>query len=153
MSLAEIYAAIPHREPFLLVDEIVERSKDWIVCRKTFSGNEFWYQGHYPEFPITPGVLLCEAAMQAGAILLSGADSSGAGSTGHGSSSPGTVPVATRANNVQFKKTVLPGETIQMEVELIEQLASAFFLKARITVDGRVVARLDFACTMTRPED
>jgi 3-hydroxyacyl-[acyl-carrier-protein] dehydratase len=148
MSLAEIHAAIPHREPFLLVDEIVERSIDRIVCRKTFSGNEFWYQGHYPEFPITPGVLLCEAAMQAGAILLSERLSSENVSSG-----PGTVPVATRANNVQFKKIVLPGETIQMEVELIEQLASAFFLKARITVDSRVAARLDFACTLTRPED
>ena len=153
MSLAEIHAAIPHREPFLLVDEIVERSEDRIVCRKTFSGDEFWYQGHYPDFPITPGVLLCEAAMQAGAILLSGSASSGSASSGHGSHDPNSVPVATRANNVQFKKIVRPGETIQMEVELTEQLASAYFLKARVTVNSQVAARLDFACTMTRPED
>ena len=139
MSLSEIHAAIPHRDPFLLVDEIVEQSEDRIVCRKTFTGDEFWYQGHYPNYPITPGVLLCEAAMQAGAILLSP----------QVSNESGTLPVATRANNVQFKKMVYPGETIQIEVKLTEQLASAFFLKARITVDDRVAARLEFACTMT----
>ncbi len=54
----------------MLVDEIVEQSDNRIVCRKRFTGDEFWYRGHYPEFPLTPGVLLCEAAMQAGAVLL-----------------------------------------------------------------------------------
>ena len=71
MTMEAIKAAIPHREPFLLLDEIVEQEENWIVCSKTFSGDEFWYPGHYPNFPITPGVLLCEAAMQAGAVLLS----------------------------------------------------------------------------------
>jgi len=142
MSLEAIKAAIPHREPFLLIDEIVEQSGDCIVCRKTFTGDEFWYQGHYPNFPITPGVILCEAAMQAGAVLLSGLIEG----------EPDTVPVATRANNVQFKKMVFPGDTILLEVELTERLAQAFFLKARVTVDGKVATRFDFACTLTKPE-
>ena len=142
MSLEAIKAAIPHREPFLLIDEIVEQSEQRIVCRKTFSGDEFWYRGHYPDFPITPGVLLCEAAMQAGAVLLSR----------HLSDEPGLVPVATRANNVHFKKMVLPGDTIQLEVELTERLAQAFFLKARITVGGKLATRFDFACTLTKSE-
>ena len=72
MSLEKIKAAIPHREPFLLIDEIVEQDDSRIVCRKQFAGDEFWYAGHYPNHPLTPGVLLCEAAMQAGAVLLSG---------------------------------------------------------------------------------
>ncbi len=142
MSLEAIKAAIPHREPFLLLDEIVEHSEDRIVCRKTFTGDEFWYQGHYPDFPITPGVILCEAAMQAGAVLLSR----------HVAGQPGTVPVATRANHVQFKKMVFPGDTIQLEVELTEQLSNAFFLKARVTVDQKVATRFDFACTLAKPE-
>ena len=71
MIIQEIHAAIPHRPPFLLVDEIVERGDDRIVCRKTFREDEWYFAGHYPAFPIAPGVLLCEAAMQAGAILLS----------------------------------------------------------------------------------
>ena len=64
----------------------------------------------------------------------------------------GAVPVATRANNVQFKKMVLPGDTIELDVELTDQLAGAFFLKARVTLNGKVATRFDFACTMTQPE-
>ena len=117
MTLEAIKAAIPHREPFLLIDEIVEQTENRIVCRKTFTGDEFWYRGHYPQFPITPGVLLCEAAMQAGAVLLSS----------RVANDPTAVPVATRANNVQFKKMVLPGDTVLIETELVEQLSNAFF--------------------------
>ena len=135
MSLQQIKAAIPHREPFLLLDEIVEQSESRIVCRKRFTGDEFWYRGHYPEFPITPGVLLCEAAMQAGAVLLAK----------HAAAEPGSVPVATRANNVQFKQMVLPGDTIEIEVELVERLANAFFMKARVTTGGKVACRFEFA--------
>lgn len=138
MSLAQIHAAIPHREPFLLVDEIVEWSESRIVCRKKFRGDEFFYQGHYPRFPLTPGVLLCEAGMQAGAILLSK----------HVPSTNEGVPVATRLNDVRFKRMVRPGETIDIEVDLIERLADAFFLKAKVSCDGKVAARFEFACAI-----
>lgn len=137
MSRQEILAAIPHRDPFLLVDEILQREEHRIVCSKTFTGREDFFAGHYPDCPIVPGVLLCEAAMQAGAILLSR----------QLASAEGRVPVATRMNDVRFKRTVRPGETIQMEVELTERLADAFFLKAKVSVEGQIAARFDFACT------
>lgn len=136
-NLATIHAAIPHRAPFLFIDEIVERSDDRIVCRKTFRRDEFFYQGHYPHFPITPGVLLCEAAMQAGALLLASRFSDKSG-----------VPVATRMNDVRFKHVVRPGETIDIAVELVERLAEAFFLKAKVSCGSRVAVRLEFACTL-----
>jgi 3-hydroxyacyl-[acyl-carrier-protein] dehydratase len=139
MTISAIKQAIPHREPFLLLDEIVEQTDARIVCRKTFTGDEFWYQGHYPGQPLTPGVLLCEAAMQAGAVLLS----CRAGEL------HGKMPVATRLNNVQFKKLVRPGDTVEIDVELTDQLANAFYLKARVTVGGKVATRLEFACTMS----
>jgi 3-hydroxyacyl-[acyl-carrier-protein] dehydratase len=138
MSLEAIHAAIPHRHPFLLVDEIVEQDEQRIVCRKTFSGDEFWYQGHYPGFPLTPGVLLCEAGMQAGAILLSQfikAESK-------------SMPVATRLNDVRFKRMVRPGDTIEMEVTLTERLARAFYLSSKVTVEGKLAASFQFVCTM-----
>jgi 3-hydroxyacyl-[acyl-carrier-protein] dehydratase len=138
MSLAEIKAAIPHREPFLFIDEIVSRDEKRIVCRKTFTGDEFFYAGHYPNIPLTPGVLLCEAAMQAGAVLLSGLIAP----TGN------AVPVATRMNDVRFKRPVRPGKTIVIEVELTERLADAFFLQAKVSCDGKVAVRFDFACTL-----
>ncbi|MCX7426366.1 MAG: 3-hydroxyacyl-ACP dehydratase FabZ [Planctomycetia bacterium] len=137
MSRQQILDAIPHREPFLLVDEIVEWTDSRIVCTKTFSGDEDFFAGHYPGYPLVPGVLLCEAAMQAGAVLLSR----------HLAEAGGRVPVATRMNDVRFKRMVRPGETIRMEVELIEQLSGAFFLKAKSTVDGKTAVRFEFACT------
>lgn len=142
MSLERIHAAIPHREPFLLVDEIIEQSADRIVCRKHFSGQEYFYAGHYPQFPLTPGVLLCEAAMQAGAILLSKFVEPGTGG----------VPVATRMNEVRFKQMVRPGDTIDIEVTLTERLANAFFLKAKVLCGGKTAVTLEFACTLAPVE-
>jgi 3-hydroxyacyl-[acyl-carrier-protein] dehydratase len=140
MSLAEVKAAIPHRDPFLFIDEIISRDEKRIVCRKTFTGDEFFYAGHYPHFPLTPGVLLCEAAMQAGAVLLSALIPP----TGN------AVPVATRMNDVRFKRPVRPGETIKMEVELTERLVDAYFLKAKVSCEGKIAVRFDFACTLLR---
>lgn len=137
MSRQQIYDAIPHREPFLLVDEIVDWTDSRIECTKVFTGDEDFFAGHYPDFPLVPGVLLCEAAMQCGAILLSR----------HLADAGGKVPVATRMNDVRFKRIVRPGETIRMEVELTEQLANAFFLNAKVTVEGKVAVRFNFACT------
>jgi 3-hydroxyacyl-[acyl-carrier-protein] dehydratase len=154
MSLEAIKAAIPHRAPFLLLDEIVEQNDSRIVCRKTFSGDEFWYRGHYPHFPITPGVLLCEAAMQAGAVLLAGvlrSEEASAASTGIEGRAR-KVPVATRANNVQFKQMVLPGDTIEIETELVERVSTAFYMKSRVTVGGKVACRFEFACTLASPD-
>jgi 3-hydroxyacyl-[acyl-carrier-protein] dehydratase len=140
MSLEQIKAAIPHREPFLLIDEIVEQEKSRIVCRKHFTGDEFWYAGHYPDFPITPGIILCEAAMQAGAVLLAQ----------HVGAAMDAVPVATRANNVQFRQMILPGDSVDIEVELVERLADAFFMKTKVTntSTGKLACRFEFACTL-----
>ena len=126
----------------LLVDEVAERNENHIVARKTFRDDEFFFQGHYPDQPIVPGVILCEASMQAGAILLSQhmpADGNG-------------VPVATRLNNVKFKRVIRPGETIEMEIELVERMADAFFMNAKVTCEGKVAVRFEFACTVAEAE-
>lgn len=138
MTIEAIKSAIPHREPFLLIDEIVEQTENHIVCRKKFTGEEFWYQGHYPEFPLTPGVLLCEAAMQAGAVLLAKVVAD----------NPDRVPVVSRMNNVKFKTMVLPGDTVTLDIELTEKLAGAFFLSAKVTVSDKTAVTFDFACKM-----
>jgi 3-hydroxyacyl-[acyl-carrier-protein] dehydratase len=142
MSLAEIHAAIPHRTPFLLVDEIVSRNSSAITCRKTFRPNEYFFAGHYPDFPLVPGVLLCEAAMQAGAILLHHIIEH----------KHDRMPVVTRMNEVRFKRIVRPGETIEIEVVLRERLSDAFFLNAKVTCEGKLAVRLEFACTLVTQE-
>ena len=134
----EILSAIPHRAPMLLVDEVVERFENDIHCRKTFRPDEPFTQGHYPGNPIVPGVMLCEAAMQAGAVLLSAKVPP----------QSGQVPVATRMNDIKFKRVVRPGEPIDIHVTLNESMANAFFLTAKLRVDGQLAARLDFACAL-----
>lgn len=141
MTRAAIEAAIPHRPPFLLLDEVVEQTDERIVCRRQLSGEEFWFAGHYPDYPLMPGVLLCEACLQAGAVLLAGFSAGVAG-----------VPVATRMNDVRFKRMVRPGETIQIEVALDERVANAFYMTGKVSVDGKLAARLSFACAVTSTE-
>jgi len=140
-SLAAIQQAIPHRAPMLLVDEVVEQTEKSIICRKTFSPSDFFVQGHFPNYPLVPGVILCECCLQSGAILLS-----------QFTPKEGAVPVATRLDNVKFKKMVRPGETIQIEITLNEVVSTAYFMTGKVTVDGKIAARLDFACTVASPE-
>jgi 3-hydroxyacyl-[acyl-carrier-protein] dehydratase len=138
MTREQILAAIPHRPPFLLLDEVLEQDERRIVCRKRFTGDEDFFGGHYPGHPLVPGVLLCEAAMQAGAVLLSGLIEKG----------DNRVPVATRLDEVRFKQMIQPGDTITIEVTLEDRLADAFYLSARVRLDERVAVRLRFACTL-----
>ncbi len=141
---AAVLAAIPHRSPFLFIDEIVSRDNDRIVCRKRFAADEGFFAGHFPHFPLVPGVVLCEAAMQAGAILLSQRTAEAEEASGTTS----RVPVATRLNNVRFKQMVRPGDTVDIEVTLDDSVGGAFFLTGKVSCEGRIAVRLEFACTL-----
>ncbi|QDV63892.1 3-hydroxyacyl-ACP dehydratase FabZ family protein [Crateriforma conspicua] len=143
MSVQEIENRIPHRAPMRLVDEIVSEDDKRIVCRKTFRDDESFVQGHFPGYPLVPGVIQCECCLQAGAILLQKFTPEG----------DDVIPVATRMDNVKFKNMVRPGDTVQIEVTLKEQLSNAFFLTGKMTIDGKTTARLDFACSVTTPRE
>jgi 3-hydroxyacyl-[acyl-carrier-protein] dehydratase len=133
----EITNAIPHRPPMLLVDRVVEQSEKQIICEKSFSEGDFFVQGHFPNFPLVPGVILCECCLQSGAILLS-----------QFTPKEGIVPVATRLDGVKFKRMVRPGDTVRIEVTLNEVVSTAYFMTGKVTVDGKLAARLDFACSV-----
>jgi 3-hydroxyacyl-[acyl-carrier-protein] dehydratase len=137
----QIEKRIPHRQPMLLVDEVVEQSESKIHCRKTFHSDEYFLQGHFPNFPLVPGVILCECCLQSGAILLSQFTPQ------DGS----VVPVATRLDGVKFKRMVRPGETVDIDITLNEVVSSAYFMTGKVTVDGKLAARLDFACSVAAP--
>ena len=124
-----------------LIDEIVSRTETTIVCRKTFHAGEFFVQGHFPDFPIVPGVIQCECCLQAGAILLAG----------DMPTSEGVVPVATRMDSVKFKRMVRPGDTVEIHVTLNERLSTAYYLSGKMLLDGKVASRLDFSCSITNP--
>ncbi len=139
LNREEIEQCIPHRDPFLWVDEVIELSEIGIRVRKFLDPALGVFVGHYPNFPVLPGVLQCEAAFQAGAILLSKL----------GVIAAGKIPVVTRQNNTKFRHMVRPGDTLDIEVVLTEQLANAYFLTGKVSVDGKTSARLEFACTTT----
>ncbi|MCY2984951.1 MAG: 3-hydroxyacyl-ACP dehydratase FabZ [Planctomycetota bacterium] len=139
-NLEQIQNLIPHRKPMLLVDEVIEQTEKRIVCKKTFSAEDFFLQGHFPGFPLVPGVILCECCLQSGAILLS-----------QFTPNDGSVPVATRIDGAKFKRMVRPGETIEIDVTLNEVVSTAYFMTGKVTVDGKLAARLDFACSVAKP--
>ena len=141
MTIDEVKAAIPHREPMLLVDEVLSRGEDSIVCQKTFHAHEHFVQGHYPDQPIVPGVILCESVVQSGAVLLASKITVG----------EGVVPVLTRMNDVRFKKMVVPGDTIEISVKIDEVVSTAFYLTGIAKLDGKVAVRLSFTCTAAKP--
>ena len=151
MTIEQIQTAIPHRAPMLLIDEVVSQTDTTINCKKAFRSDEFFFQGHYPNQPIVPGVILCEIGMQAGAILLADITRTAIEAEG-GNALSGKVPVATRLNNVKFKKIVKPGDTVEVEVTLTDQVQVAYFLTAKVTVEGKLATRFDFACTIADPQ-
>jgi 3-hydroxyacyl-[acyl-carrier-protein] dehydratase len=137
LSHDQVLALIPHRDPFLWIDaaDAVEESR--IVARKWLSPDLPVFQGHYPGQPIFPGVLLCEIALQAGALLIA--------HRGEGDVPAGKVPVVTRLNNVKFRQMVRPGETVVATVEIVERAGPAFFCTGKLTVAGKTAATVEFA--------
>jgi 3-hydroxyacyl-[acyl-carrier-protein] dehydratase len=116
----QVLGLIPHRPPFLFVDEIVSESPDNLVARRTWRADEAFYKGHYPGSPITPGVLLCEAVFQTGALYLARTASAGG--------SPQGVPLLVKISDVRFRSPVFPGETVTIEVRKKDNTAGFFIL-------------------------
>jgi len=139
VDIEQIKKYIPHREPFLWIDEVLDLDAESIHATKYINPDLDVFQGHYPDFPLLPGVLQCEMALQASAILIA---------RQHELEGE-KVPVATRMNNVKFKHMVRPGDTANIYVEITERLGDAFYMIGKIVVDGRVTTRLDFAATAT----
>ena len=135
---------IPHRPPFLFVDEIVSESETGLVSRRTFRADEDFYRGHYPGAPITPGVLLCEAVFQTGALYLA-RKMAGAGK-------PNGVPLLAKINDVRFRNSVFPGDTITIEVKLKDLVAGFYMMHGSIHCGEKRVLTVDFAAIWKTPE-
>ena len=141
MVVSEIYEKIPHRPPFLWVDRVVSIKDGAIVAEKYFPPELDIYEGHYPDNPITPGVILSEAVFQAGALLIAdllkreGRDSSG-------------VPVLTRIYGARFKRLVKPGETVRLLAQLKEVIGTAWILKGKVMLGEKVAVSIEFGCTL-----
>lgn len=142
-SHKDILQRIPHRPPFLWVDHIDAVEDESITTSKKIDHDLEVFKGHYPDNPLMPGVLLCEAIFQTGALLISYMLENGR------FESAGAVPVITRIEGAKFKRMVLPGDLLKINVKVKEILSSVCFMRGTIRVNGKVAVQTDFACTVT----
>jgi beta-hydroxyacyl-ACP dehydratase FabZ len=137
LDVKEILNYIPHRYPFLLVDRIIEiHGSEKIVGIKNVSFNENFFQGHFPNRPVMPGVLICEAMAQVGAIFAHNA---------RGGRDDNKVFVLTGLDNVKFKRPVEPGDQLRMELTILKRRGSFWKMQGVATVDGKLVAQAEIS--------
>ena len=137
LDVKEIFKHIPHRYPFLLVDRIVEiHGDEKVVGIKNVSINENFFQGHFPHQPVMPGVLICEAMAQVGAIFAHNA---------RGGVADNKVFVLTGLDNVKFKRPVEPGDQMRMELTCLKRRGSYWKMQGVATVEGKVVAQVEIS--------
>jgi beta-hydroxyacyl-ACP dehydratase FabZ len=132
MDISEILKYLPHRYPFLMVDRILEMEPGTrIVGIKNVTYNEPFFQGHFPGKPVMPGVLICEALAQVGAILA------------HSSSmltGEGKVFMLTGLDRVKIKRAVEPGDQLRLELTSVKRRGAYWKMVGEATVDGKLVA-------------
>ena len=130
ITIEEIIKILPHRFPFLLVDRVVSLDPGKsIVAYKNVSCNEAFFQGHFPEIRIMPGVLIVEALAQAGGILLY-----------HSFTDPRRkLVVLSKIQNIKFRRSVVPGDQLRLEVEVTKLRLKFATIRGRALVDGEVV--------------
>jgi 3-hydroxyacyl-[acyl-carrier-protein] dehydratase len=127
----EIEAILPHRDPFLLLDEVIELEPGKrVVARKQVRADEFWTQGHFPGRPVMPGVLIVEAMAQAGAVAVLSEEEN-----------RGKIALFAGIDGVRFKRIVQPGDELELTCELETVRGPIGRGKARATVDGKLAAR------------
>lgn len=139
---------IPHRPPFLFVDEIISESPDGLVARRTWRADEDFYKGHYPGAPITPGVLLCEAVFQTGALYLSRA----ARAEGSAVGEAGGMPLLVKVSDVRFRQPVYPGDTVTIEVKKKDSFGGFTMMSGAIKNGEKRVLTVDFSVAWKKPE-
>lgn len=142
LTNVEIQKIIPHRYPFLLVDKIIELEPGKrAVGIKNVTVNEPFFQGHFPGFPIMPGVLIVEALAQTAGIAANAAAEGGEGDPKLG--------VFASIDEMKFKKQVLPGDTLRLEVEILSSKMGVVKAKVKAAVDDKIAAEGEIRFAMT----
>lgn len=136
LDYREIVRRLPHRYPFLLVDRVEDLvDGERILAWKNVTSNEPFFGGHFPGHPIMPGVLICEALVQAGGLLAS--------CSKDGLPADHAVVLA-GLEHVRFRRPVVPGDQLRLEVELLHKRRPLWKMKGKALVDGQVAAEAEF---------
>ena len=138
LDINEISRILPHRYPMLLVDRIVEMDEDRIVGIKNVTHNEPFFTGHFPDFPVMPGVLIVEAMAQAAGVLVlkSIADRDR------------KLVLLVAIENARFRKPVVPGDQLRLEMSVVKRKSTVAKMAGRATVDGVLVAEAEVMCKL-----
>lgn len=141
MNIHGIRAQLPHRYPFLLVDRVLElHAGESIVAIKNVSVNEPFFQGHFPQRPVMPGVLLLEALAQAGGLLAF--ETEGQAPEGN------LLFYLVGFDKARFKRPVEPGDQVQLEARILRRKRGIWVFEGQATVDGEAAAEAEIMCTM-----
>jgi len=143
LDINEIRAILPHRFPFLLVDRIVEMEPERIVGIKQVTLNEPFFQGHFPDFPVMPGVLIVEAMAQTAGVLVLKSMPDRANK----------LVLLVAIENARFRRPVVPGDTLRMEMKVIKRKSSVAKMAGVATVDGVAVAEVEVMCKLADKEE
>jgi len=144
--MPDVTDLIPHRPPFLFVDEIIGETADSLTARRTWRAEEDFYRGHYPGAPITPGVLLCEAVFQTGALFMARQAEAAGMPPGEG------VPLLAKVSDVRFRSPVYPGDTVTIEVKRREVVSGFTLMSGTIKQGATRVLTVDFTVAWKTPE-
>jgi len=138
--LKEIMKLLPHRFPFLMVDKVIEVGEDHAVCLKHISFSDPVFMGHFPSFPVYPGVLILEGLAQTAGVMLLDPEQK-------------AVPLFLGIDQARFKSMVRPGDTVVYNVRTIEKRGFAVRVEGKATVDDKLVARAILLVGVKTDED
>jgi 3-hydroxyacyl-[acyl-carrier-protein] dehydratase len=144
MQIEAIKKVLPHRYPFLLVDRVLELEEKRILALKNVTNNENFFNGHFPGKPLMPGVLQVEALAQTGCIMLT---------EKHIEDPENSLIVFTNINQAKFRKSVVPGDQLKMEVFLTNRRRNFTTMEGTAKVDDKVVCELEATSAIVPKED
>ncbi len=131
LNITQIMEILPHRYPFLLVDKITELAPGEVAKGiKATTASEYFYQGHFPDYPVMPGVLIIEALAQVGAVIMLSMDEF-----------KGKKVLFGGIKNARFKQQVLPGDVLELECEITKRRGPVGYGAGKATVNGKIAAQ------------
>ena len=141
MDNAEVRKVLPHREPFLFIDEVIKENQDSIVAKRFFSPNEDFFKGHFPDYPVMPGVIIIEAMAQMGGILV----------MSKLEDPQNYLTFFAKIDKVRFRNKVLPGDTIIFKCSLIGPFRRGIcHMQGLAYANGKLCAEAELTAQITK---